>query len=65
MDDVETDHDIEDILYIGIRKGIRWGTRDGRIPPDFKQNHVDIHVLFSPNSESLHYHGKTGERLPR
>ena len=65
MDDVETDHDIEDILYIGIRKGIRWGTRDGRIPPDFKQNHVDIHVLFRPNSESLYYHGKTGERLPR
>jgi len=65
LDDVSTDHNIEDIFYIGVRRDTRWGTRDGRIPPDYKQNHVDIHVLFRPDSESLHYHGETGVRLPR
>ena len=65
LDDVSTDHNIEDIFYIGVRRDTRWGTRDGRIPPDYKQNHVDIHVLFRPDSESLHYHGQTGVRLPR
>jgi len=65
LDDVSTDHNIEDIFYIGVRKDTRWGTRDGRILPDYKQNHVDIHVLFRPDSESLHYHGETGVRFPR
>lgn len=65
LDDVSTDHNIEDIFYIGVRRDTRWGTRDGRIPPDYKQPHVDIHVLFRPDSESLHYHGETGVRLPR
>src|SRR5690606_3462123 len=46
LDDAATDHHIEDIMYIGIRKGIRWGTRDGRIPPDYTQDHVDIHIVF-------------------
>ncbi|RQP12712.1 MAG: hypothetical protein EAS52_20305, partial [Parapedobacter sp.] len=65
LEDVATDHNIEDIFYIGVRSDTRWGTRDGRIPPDYKQNHVDIHVLFHPDSESLHYHGETGVRFPR
>ncbi len=65
LDDVATDHDIEDIFYIGVRRDTRWGTRDGRIPPDYKQHHVDLHVLFRPDNESLHYHGETGVRLPR
>lgn len=65
LDDVATDHDIDDISYLGVRRGIRWGTRDDRIPPDYKQNHVDIHVVFRRGSESLNYHGETGGRLPR
>ncbi|MGV3761642.1 hypothetical protein [Parapedobacter sp.] len=65
LDDVATDHDMEDIFYIGVRRDTRWGTRDGRIPPDYKQHPVDIHVLFRRDSESFHYHGETGVRLPR
>lgn len=65
LEDVATDHNIEDIFYIGVRSDTRWGTRDGHIPPDYKKNHVDIHVLFRPDSESLHYHGETGVRFPR
>lgn len=65
LDDVATDHDVEDIMYMGVRKGIRWGTRDGRIPPDYKQNHIDIHVVFNGGRVSLDYHGETGVRLPK
>ena len=65
LDDIATDHDIEDIMYIGVRKDIRWGTRDGRIPPDYKQNHIDIHVVFNGGNKSLSYHGETGVRLQR
>ena len=64
LDDVATDHDIDDIMYIGARKGIRWGTRDGCIPPDYDRYHIDIHVVFEGGDESLDYHGETGERLP-
>jgi len=65
LDDAATDHKIQDIMYIGARKGIRWGTRDGRIPPDYKQDHIDIHIVFRGGNTSLHYNGETGERLPR
>lgn len=64
LDDAATDHKLENILYIGVRKGIRWGTRDGRIPPDYKQDHIDIHIVFKGGKKSLSYSGKTGERLP-
>jgi len=64
LEDAATDHDIEDIMYIGVRKGTLWGTRDRRIPPDYTQYHVDIHVVFKGGHESLDYHGETGERLP-
>ena len=36
LDDVSTDHNIEDIFYIGVRRDTRWGTWDGCIPPDYK-----------------------------
>ena len=65
LDDAATDHKIQNIMYIGVRKGIRWGTRDGRIPPDYKQDHIDIHIVFEGGNTSLHYNGETGERLPR
>ncbi|MDM1293188.1 hypothetical protein HX021_02625 [Sphingobacterium sp. N143] len=65
LDDAATDHDIADIMYIGFRRGIRWGTRDRRIAPDYSRNYVDIHIVFEGGKESLHYNGKTGERLPR
>lgn len=63
LDDAATEHDIEDIMYIGVRKGIRWGARDRHIRGSI-QHHVDIHVVFEGGQESLHYHGETGERLP-
>ena len=65
LDDVATDHDVKDIMYIGVRKGIRWGTRDGSIKPDYEEDYVDIHVVFEGGHESLRYHGKTGKRLPK
>lgn len=65
LEDVAIDHDIEDIMYIGIRKGTRWGTRDGHIPPDYERDHIDIHIVFRGGRESLSYHGETGVRLPR
>lgn len=52
------------IIYIGVRKDTRWGTRDGRVKPDYDRYHTDIHVVFKGGDESLHYHGETGERLP-
>ena len=51
LDDVGTDHDVEDIMYIGVRK------RSGR--------DVTIHIVFSGGRESLDYHGETGVRLPK
>lgn len=68
LEDAATDHGIEDMMYIGVRKGIRWGTRDGRIPPDYERDHIDIHLTFSSllsPASSLHYNGETGQRLPR
>jgi len=65
LDDAATDHKLEDIMYIGVRKGIRWETRDHRIPPDYKQNYVDIHIVFEGGHKSLDYNGETGERLPK
>ncbi len=65
LNDAAADHDIEDVMYIGIRKGIRWGTRDGRIPPDYTHDHVDIHMVFKGGKTSLNYHGETGVRLPK
>ncbi|MFC6100103.1 hypothetical protein [Olivibacter domesticus] len=65
LDNAATDHELKNIMYIGFRKGIRWGTRDRRIPPDYKQNHIDIHIVFEGGNESLDYNGETGERLPK
>lgn len=65
LDDAATDHKLENMLYIGARKGIRWGTRDRRIPPDYKQDHIDIVIVFKGGKTSLNYNGKTGERLPK
>lgn len=64
LDDAAKDHNMEDILYIGVRKGIRWGSRTVPIPPDYTQYYVDIHIVFEGGKTSLDYHGKTGERLP-
>ena len=50
LDDVATDHDVEDIMYIGVRKGFRRG--------------LTIHVVFEGGHESLEYHSETGVRLP-
>ena len=65
LDDVATDHDVSDIGYIGVRKDIRWGTRDGRVKPDYDRYHTDIHVVFWGGDESLNYHGETGERMEK
>lgn len=70
LDHTATQHDLEDIGYIGFRKDTRWGTRDGCVRPDFSQTYVDVHVtfkggLFSEYVQSLHYKGDTAELLPR
>ena len=65
LEDVATDHDVSDIGYIGVRKDIRRGTRDGRVKPDYDRYHADIHVVFWGGDESLDYHGGTGERLAK
>lgn len=65
LDDAAIDHKVKDIMYIGFRKGRRWGTRDRRIPTDYTQNYMDIHIVFEGGNESLHYNGETGKRLPK
>lgn len=64
LDDAAKDHHIKDVMYIGFRKDRRWGTRDARIPPDYTQLYLDIHIVFEGGEKSLDYNGETGERLP-
>lgn len=59
LDDAAKDHDIEDIMYIGFRKDIRWS-----MPVPRRQRYVDIHIVFEGGETSLDYNGETGERLP-
>ena len=64
LESLATDHKIEDIIYIGFRKDIRWGSRKLNISPDYSRTYVDIHIVFNGGNKSLDYDGKTGERLP-
>lgn len=59
LENAAIDHDIEDIMYIGFRKGLRWS-----MPVPRRKRYVDIHIVFEGGERSLDYNGKTGERLP-
>ncbi|GAB3017139.1 hypothetical protein GCM10027051_22300 [Niabella terrae] len=65
LKDIATSYNLKDVMYIGLRKSRRWGTRDRRIRPDFSQYYADIHVVFDGGEKSLQYNGKTGARMPR
>ncbi|RQP19157.1 MAG: hypothetical protein EAS52_03200 [Parapedobacter sp.] len=58
LDDAAKDYDIEDIMYIGFRKDIRWS-----MPGPRRERHVDVHIVFEGGETSLDYNGATGERL--
>jgi hypothetical protein len=58
LDDAAKDYDIEDIMYIGFRKDLRWSM------PVPRERYVDVHIVFEGGETSLDYNGETGERLP-